>query len=125
MKGGMAEAERRGFLHVLLLHIGIRLKYLWKSRLLLKPIFCKDLSDYPSRFRPRGIPELDYLTCFTIRVLWIASTLLRGTPLLVYVCVKLGIMQFLNWIHSTLMVGQLPVRLYSVEIYHKNIFSAL
>ncbi len=105
--GGMQGHRRRGHLYVLLLHAGIRIKYFFVSWFLLKPVFASALSAYPSMLRPRGIPQVDWLTLFCVRVLWFVGAIVRTHRILLFVLIKLRVMHALKWLHGKLMVSQI------------------
>ncbi len=105
-KGGMQGHERRSTLQVLILQLAIRIKYFFLSWFLLKPIFASAISAYPSILRPKGIPEVDWLTLFCVRVLWYVGGTLRTYTLFLYILVKLRIMHLLSWFHELLMVSR-------------------
>ncbi len=95
--------ERRSFLHVTLLHIGIRIQYLLDSWFFLKPIFCHDNNAYRSMVRPKSIPEIDYPTLFAIRVIWFFGSIFRSIKPLLFLMIKLRVMHFLNKCYLTLL----------------------
>ena len=89
-------AKKRSFTERIGAQIMIRLKHLLLSWFGLKPLlwyvhgqntvnsFSKlsmshssSISAYPSFLRPKGIPEIDYLTLLGIRILWIFSCIVR------------------------------------------------
>ncbi len=66
--------------------------------------FVYRLSAYPSFLRPEGIPEVDWLTLFLIRCIWIISGQFATIPPLKWFLVQTGIMGLLKRLHATLMV---------------------
>ena len=104
-QGGMQGHERRSTLHVLLLQLGIRIKYFFLSWFYLKPIIYSELSAYPSILRPKNIPQVDWPTLFCIKVLWYIGGTLRTYKVLLYLLVKVRIMHLLGWFHGLLMVS--------------------
>ncbi len=96
--------KRRGTLHVILLHVGIRARYILESWFYLRPILLSALSGYPSFLRPKGIPEVDWPTLFAVRMLWLIGSVVRTHKFFMKVMLKLGVMQGLQWIHARLMV---------------------
>ena len=92
-------AKRRSWAEALVVHIIIRLKYLIDSWFFLKPIFSSELSKYPSMLRPKNIPEIDYLTLFGIRIIWILGSFIKYFKPLLVICIKLRIMHALNWLY--------------------------
>ncbi len=88
--------KRRSFLHVTLLHIGIRIQYLIDSWFFLKPLFAKSNSAYTSPYRPKDIPEIDYPTIFALRLLFIIGGILHGVQPLLFIMIKLGAMDLMN-----------------------------
>ena len=93
----LPSAKRRSWLEATIVHLLIRVKYFFASWFLIKPIFFSDLSAYPSMLRPKEIPQIDYLTLFGIRMLWIFGSVVRAIPLILFILTKLRIMQALNW----------------------------
>ncbi len=96
--------ERRSTLHVLILHAGIRIKYLFLSFFYLKPLFSSALSAYPSFLRPKDFPEMDWLTLFALRLIMILGGIIRAHPLIFIILIKLRFMHLVGWIHNKLMV---------------------
>ncbi len=103
--------KRRGTLHVILLHVGIRARYLLESWFYLRPILLSALSGYPSFLRPKGIPEVDWPTLFAIRMLWLIGSVVRTHKFFMTAMLKLGVMQGLQWIHARLMVSSWQLQL--------------
>ncbi len=98
--------DRRSTLHVLFLHAGIRIKYLFLSCFYLKPLLTSALSGYPSFLRPKDFPEMDWPTLFALRLIMFLGGIIRAHPLVFFVLLKLRIMHLAGWIHDKLMVGQ-------------------
>ncbi len=103
--GGMQGHDRRGTLHVLFLHLGIRIKYFLESWFFLKPLLLSDISAYPSMLRPKGIPKIDWPTLFGIRMLWTIGAFARQHQILLFFFLKIRLMHLLGWIHTKLMVS--------------------
>ncbi len=81
------------------------IRYFIESWGYLKPIFQKDLSAYPSFLRPKEIPELDWFTCFCLRMLWYFAATCRSHRILLYIFAKIKVMHLLMWFHTRLMAG--------------------
>ena len=103
--GGLQGHDRRSTLHVLFLHLGIRIKYFLESWFFLKPLLLSDISAYPSMLRPKGIPKVDWLTLFGIRILWTVGGFARQHQILMFFLLKIRFMHLLAWIHAKLMVS--------------------
>ncbi len=93
---------RRSTLHVLLLHMGIRIQYLLDSWFFLKPIFAHSNNIYKSPVRPEGIPEIDYPTAFAMRMIWLIGSAFRAYKIFLFIAIKLRFMHALNWCYLRL-----------------------
>ncbi len=103
-QGGIAGQKRRSLLHATLLHVAIRIKYLFSSWFFLKPVLLPGNTAYPSRFTPEGMPRIGLPAQYAVHLLWLVGMFLRSVPILMYVLAKLRVMQILNWMHSKVMV---------------------
>ncbi len=102
---GMSAAAERGLLDNILLHVVIRVKFLLLTGFGLIPLLSSNLSAYTSQFRPKGIPTMDWLTLFAIRMMWLLGSTLRQFHLLMFILVKLRVMHKLNAFYRFLMVS--------------------
>ena len=105
MDNGLQGNKVRGHLHVIILHIGIRIRYMIESWFYLKPLLSSSLTAYPSILRPKGIPKVDWPTLFAIRMLWLFGAIVRTHRIFLPFLLKTGIMQALQWFHARLMVS--------------------
>jgi hypothetical protein len=98
----MKNEEKRSFLHALFLHIGIRIRYLFDSKFFLAPLL-GEVSAYPSPFRPKHAPKLDFLTLMGIKFFWIFSGMVRQYKPIAFLFLVTGIYHLLGFLHRKLM----------------------
>ena len=84
-----------------MLHVGIRLRYVWESKFFLAPIF-GELSGYPSPFRPKNAPKLDFLTLMGVKFFWIVSGFARQFQFVAFILLFTGIYHVLGFLHRKL-----------------------
>ena len=118
MDNGLQGNKVRGHLHVIILHIGIRIRYMIESWFYLKPLLSSSLTAYPSILRPKGIPKVDWPTLFAIRMLWLFGAIVRTHRIFLPILLKFGIMQALQWFHARLMVSLVIILSRSVSCGH-------
>ena len=100
-KSGAKKKEgtyRRSTLHVILLHIAIRVRYFLESWFFLKPLLSSKISAKPSFLRPKDFPQLDWSTLFFLRVFFLLGSVIRGLPrVLFFILIKLLVLHAMNW----------------------------
>jgi hypothetical protein len=96
------EYPERSWWMILLLHIGIRLRFFFESWFFLKPFIIKDFSDYPSPWRPKNSPTIGYWPTLGFKLLWFISANLRQARIITGLALLFRIFHILGWFHRKL-----------------------
>jgi hypothetical protein len=95
--------ERQWWL-VMLLHIGIRIRYLFESWFFLKPFILKDFSSYPSPYRPKNCPELGYWPTLGFKLIWFIAANLRQVRIFAAFALITRLYHLLGYFHRQLQL---------------------
>ena len=86
----VVKTENRSLIMALLLHVGIRIRYVLHSVFGLQPFFTQ-IAAYPSKWRPKNCPKYDTFTCLSFNFIWLFIGFARDYTLFYYIYCKLGI----------------------------------
>lgn len=100
--GKVGEFNNRHWLHAIALQIVIRIRYMYESACLTR-LFFLGVSGYKSPFRPKNIPEYDWVTRLGFIWLWVSVAVSREFMSIPYaILAKLGVISLVNMVHEWL-----------------------
>lgn len=83
----------------ILMNIGIRIRYWLHAVFGLQPFFTQ-ITNYPSKWRPKNCPKYDFWTRISFNFIWVFVGLARDYSIFYLLFCKVGIMNLINRFHE-------------------------